>query len=152
MKPNRAFNESGHDWVKLISSATAMRERGLGSGSLRPRRRVRIGKSWGTWAAQAVMVCADRSWPCWATLPRRSWVGSRLTWGEREQPRLQPVGLLGRLMNVLGCKRSPPRPVQPIHNELQFPGPPPSTSSPFLPAAARCPASKALASHGCARF
>lgn len=36
VRPNRAFNASGHDWVKLISGAAVGIERGLGSGSLRP--------------------------------------------------------------------------------------------------------------------
>lgn len=115
---------------------------GSGSGSHRLLRRVNAGKCPGARAAQAAMFCTDRSWAGKAAPPRRSWAGSRLTRGEREQPRLQPVGPLGRLMNVLGCERSPPRPGQPVHNELQFPGLPPGTSSPFLLAAARCPAAK----------
>lgn len=77
------------------------------------------------------MAHADQSSPIRAAPPRRSWAGSQLTRGEMEQPRLQPVGPLGRLMDVLACELSPPRPVQPIHNELQFPGLPPGTSSPF---------------------
>lgn len=36
VRPNRAFNASGHDWVKLISGAAIGIERGLGSGPLRP--------------------------------------------------------------------------------------------------------------------
>lgn len=115
---------------------------GLGSGSHRLFRRVNAGKCPGAWAAWAAIFCTDQSWAGEAALPRRSWAGSRLTRGEREQPRLQPVGPLGRLMNVLGCERSPPRPGQPVHNELQFPGLPRGTSSTFLLAAARCPAAK----------
>lgn len=167
VRANRAFNVRGHDWVKLISGATAGIERGLGSGSLRrcesrdarglsptgsPGRMAGCGPA--CWAAdQAVMVCADRSLPGRAAPPRCSWAGSRLTRGEREQPRLQPVGPLGRLMDVLGCERLPPRPVQPIHNELQFPGLPARHRLPlFLPAAACCLACKALSSHSGARW
>ena len=98
----------------------------------------------------------ELAWPGRAAPPRHSWAGSRPTWGEREQPRLQPVGPLGRLMDVLACERSPPRPVQPIHNELQFPGLPPGTSSPSsspLPPAARpakpCPRTAVPAGAGC---
>lgn len=35
LRPNRASNVSGHDWVKLISDATAGTGSGLGSRSLR---------------------------------------------------------------------------------------------------------------------
>lgn len=109
-------------------------------------------------AGQAAMACADRSSPGHAAPPRHSWAGSRLTRGEREQPRLQPVGPLGRLMDGLACERSPPQPVQPIHSELQFPGLPPGTSSPssspLLPAARPakpCPRVAAPAGAGCHR-
>lgn len=101
------------------------------------------------------MACADRSSPGHAAPPRHSWAGSRLTRGEREQPRLQPVGPLGRLMDGLACERSPP---QPIHSELQFPGLPPGTSSPssspLLPAARPakpCPGVAVPARAGCHR-
>lgn len=76
-----------------------------------------------------MIICTDQSLSGWAVLSPHSWTRSRLTQRERERATCgsSMSGPLGRLMNVWSFKSLPPRPGQPIHNELQFPGLPSST-------------------------